>query len=287
MSADQSSRSGSGRSPLYEAQHAAWYERQHLIQAYEKEYGCRLVVLIDLLLPSSITPFEETLYDADPKEDLHVMLATPGGDGETALRLVRQAQSHCAELTVIVPDQAKSAGTLFVLGADHVYLGPTSDLGPVDPQLRLPNGQWSAARAIIAAVDEAERRIQQKPETYVLHASLFSDINALMVQQARDAFARADGQLREALACASGRTESKVAELAEKLRPPLIEDTPSHSAIISPRDAKGFGLPVLEADPADCQWRAIWRLWAKYYVLNAARVYEGRRASVVVPRNPA
>lgn len=68
-----------------------------------------------------------------------------------------------------------------------------------------------------------------------------------MVQQARDAFARADGQLREALACASGRTDSKVAELAEKLRPPLIEDTPSHSAIISPRDAIGFGLPVLEA----------------------------------------
>lgn len=108
-----------------------------------------------------------------------------------------------------------------------------------------------------------------------------------MVQQARDAFARAEGQLREALACASGRTESEVAELAEKLRPPLIEDTPSHSAIISPGDAKGYGLPVLEADPADCQWRAIWRLWAKYNVLNAARVYEGRRASVVVPRNPA
>ena len=287
MSTDQSSRSGSGRSPLYEAQRAAWYERQNLIQAYENEYDCRLVVLIDSLFPNSITPFEETLYDADPKEDLHVMLATPGGDGETALRLVRQAQSRCAKLTVIVPDQAKSAGTLFVLGADRIYLGPTSDLGPVDPQLQLPNGQLAAARAIIAAVDEAERRIQQKPETYALHASLFSDVNALMVQQARDAFARAEGQLREALACASGRTESEVDGLVEELRAPLIEDTPSHRAIISPRDAKGFGLPVLEADPADCQWRAIWRLWAKYYMLNAARVYEGRRASVVVPRNPA
>lgn len=157
----------------------------------------------------------------------------------------------------------------------------------MDPQLRLPNGQWAAARAIIAAVDEAECRIQKNPETYALHASLLSDVNALLVQQARDALARAEGQLREALACASGRTDSKMAELAEKLRAPLIEDTPSHSAIISPGDAKGFGLPVLEADPTDCQWRAIWRLWAKYNVLNAARVYEGRRASVVGPRNPA
>ena len=164
---------------MYEAQRAAWYERQNLIQEYEKEYECRLVVLIDSLFPHSITPFEETLYDADPKEDLHVMLATLGGDGETALRLVRQAQSRCAELTVIVPDQAKSAGTLFVLGADHIYLGPTSDLGPVDPQFQLPNGQLAAARAIIAAVDEAEIRIQKNPETYALHARRCSVTSAL------------------------------------------------------------------------------------------------------------
>ena len=49
-----------------------------------------------------------------------------------------QAQSRCRKLTVIVPDQAKSAGTMFVLGADRVYMGPTSDLGPVDPQFPLP-----------------------------------------------------------------------------------------------------------------------------------------------------
>lgn len=30
------------------------------------------------------------LYDANPDEDLHVMLCTLGGDGETALRLVRK-----------------------------------------------------------------------------------------------------------------------------------------------------------------------------------------------------
>ncbi len=178
------------------------------------------MVLIDSLFASSVTLFEETLYGADSNEDLHVMLATPGGDGETALRLVRQAQSHCAELTVIVPDQAKSAGTLFVLGADHIYLGPTSDLGPVDPQFQLPNGQLAAAKAIIAAVEEAERRIQSHPETYLLHVSMLGDVNALMVQQARDALARADGQLREALACASSRKDAKVNDLASTLHAP-------------------------------------------------------------------
>lgn len=285
MNADHSSLSG--RSPLYEAERAAWYERQTLIQEYEMAHSCRLVVLIDALFPASVTAFEETLYDADPQEDLHVMPATLGGDGETALRLVRQAQSRCADLTVIVPDQAKSAGTLFVLGADHLYLGPTSDLGPVDPQLMLPNGQLAAAKSIIAAVEEAERRVQRSPDTFPLHASLLSDISGLMVQEARDALARADDQLREALACVSSRTNDDVRKLVDVLREPLIEGTPSHRAIISAQDAKGFGLPVQLANPADTQWQAIWRLWAKYSVLNAARVYEGRKASVVVPRNPA
>ena len=130
------------RTPLYEAGHAARYERQGLIRQYQTEYSCRLVVMQDDLFPHSIQLFEETLFDADPQEDLHIMLATQGGDGETALRLIRQAQSRCRELTVIVPDQAKSAGTLFVLGAHHIYMGPTSDLGPVDPQFQQPEAVW-------------------------------------------------------------------------------------------------------------------------------------------------
>ena len=98
------------RSPLYEAQNAGRYQRQQLIREYQEAYQARLVILIGQLFPESVTLFEETLYDADPDNDLHVLLATPGGDGETAIRLVRQAQSRCRELTVIVPDRAKSAG---------------------------------------------------------------------------------------------------------------------------------------------------------------------------------
>lgn len=73
------------RSPLYEAQNAQRYERQFLIREYEEEYNCRFAVLVDTLFSRSITLFEEVLYDADPVQPLHVMLSTPGGDGETAL----------------------------------------------------------------------------------------------------------------------------------------------------------------------------------------------------------
>lgn len=278
----------SARSPFYEARHAPRYERQRLIRDYQEAHGCRLVVLIDTLFPDSVTLFEETLHDADPEQDLHVMLATPGGDGETAIRLARQAQSRCRELTVVVPDQAKSAGTLLAAGAHRILMGPTSDLGPIDPQFPLPDGSLAPGKAIIAAVDEAERRVQENPDTYPLHASLLSNVSALVVQQARNALSRASDQLREALACQPARTDEEVQALATDLQSPLIDDPRSHAASVSADDALKLGLPVQKADPAGDQWQSIWRLWAKYAALGAleppgvTRIYEGQTASYTV-----
>ena len=271
----------SGRSPLYEAHHAPRYERQALIRRYQENHSCRLVVMMGYLFPHSITLFEETVYDANPEDNLHVMLFTLGGDGETALRLVRQAQSRCKELTVIVPDQAKSAGTLFVLGADRILMGPTSDLGPIDPQFQLPSGAFVSGKAIIAAVEDAEKRIQASPDTYPLHASLLNDISALLVQQAKDAIARTDDLLTEALTCVESRDKEQIAALTSKLREPLIQNPQSHGTAISARDAKALGLPVREASSSDPQWQSIWRMWAKYAALNAQAVYEGQTASQI------
>ena len=125
------------QSPLYHAEHSGRYERQALIRQYEKIAEARLVAIVDIIGPWSMTYLEELLYDASPDEDLHLMLDTPGGDGEAAVRMCRSVQARCGELTVIVPNQAKSAGTLLAMGAHSILMGPTSDLGPVDPSCML------------------------------------------------------------------------------------------------------------------------------------------------------
>jgi hypothetical protein len=269
------------QSPLYHAQNAQRYERQSLISTYERTYNCRLVVLIDMLFPYSINLFEDLVYDADPAQDMHLMLSTPGGDGETAVRLVRSAQKRCRELTVIVPDQAKSAGTILALGAHHILLGPTSDLGPIDPQFQIGQGLVSA-KDIIAAVGAAEEAIKANPGTYPLHASLLADLTGLIVQQARSALARSEDIMREALASQPDRSEEDVEELCQKLKQPLIDDPKSHSAILSAPDAIRYGLPVTEADPWSDQWQLLWRLWIKYWSLGN-RAYESVKASELIP----
>ena len=77
------------RSPLFEAQNSSRYERQALIADYEQRSNCRLIVMIGEIFYSGVTILEDIIHDADPGEDLHLMLASPGGDGESAVRLAR------------------------------------------------------------------------------------------------------------------------------------------------------------------------------------------------------
>ena len=268
------------QSPLFQAQHSERYERQQLIANYEAEFDCRLVVVVDTLFDDCITLFEELVYDADPEAALHLMIDSPGGDGEVAVRLLRSAQARCSELVLVVPDQAKSAATLLALGAHKILLGATSDLGPVDPQFAVGKGNLISAKDLIAAVEYAEKAIEAKPETYPLHAALLPDVTGLMVQQARSALDRTSDLMKEALRSHPDRSEEEVERLHKALQEPLLSQR-SHTALFGLREVRAAGLPCVTVDHRSVQWQILWRLWAKYFTLGA-RIYEGRRSSHIL-----
>lgn len=273
------------RTPLFSARHADRYDRQDLIAQYEALTSATLIVVIDTIFPEGITYLEDLLVDSSPDRPLHMLLASPGGDGETAIRMVRSAQDRCSELTVIVPDMAKSAATLMCLGADRILMGPAGDLGPVDAQFQLDGrNDLVAAQEIVRAVETAEERVKNAPETVGLYASLLENVDMLIVEQARSAQARDADLIKIALACAGTREPRTVEHLAKKLIPPLITEAKAHNAVFSAREASKLGLPVTVADPQSDQWRLIWALWARYFAMGCfpngyTIVYEGRRAS--------
>jgi hypothetical protein len=67
-----------------------------------------------------------------------VLLHSPGGDANSAYRLARFLIRHCGGYTVIIPRWAKSAATLFSLGADQIYFGDHAEFGPIDMQIGDP-----------------------------------------------------------------------------------------------------------------------------------------------------
>jgi len=73
--------------------------------------------------------------DVDQKR-LAIMLKTPGGSAETAEKMVEITRHHYKEVYFIVPDYAMSAGTIFCMSGDKIYMDYSSSLGPIDPQLQ-------------------------------------------------------------------------------------------------------------------------------------------------------
>lgn len=170
------------------------------------------------------------------------------------------------------------------MGAHSVLMGPTSDLGPVDPQLYVEKADQPlvSAKDLIAAVDSALEHVQKQPETYALLASLLSDVTYLRYQQAQSAIQRTDELMEAALSSNSDRSIETVRELVKALKGPFITGPKVHGAMLGAREAKEAGLPVLT--PTNEQWETVWRLWTKYFALMRGRtlIYESRSTSQVM-----
>ena len=269
------------QSPLDKARNSSRFERQTLIAYYERLAGCRLIVMIGEIFADSLTYLEDLIYDADSAEDMHLMLASPGGDGETAVRLTRSIQRRCRELTVIVPTEAKSAATLLALGAHHIVMAPFSDLGPVDPQL-WDGENLVAAKDIVAAVDDAVQNVLAEPAAVPIYDRLLANLTAVGVQEARATLNSSYSLLGRALLSNPDRALGEN-QLYEVLKKRLIDLPQTHNELFSSGDAQYAGLSIVDADLKSETWATIWRLWAMYFTLGPNRIiYENRNVSHVL-----
>lgn len=270
--------------PLFFAQNASRYDRQDLIGEYEEAYGCNLVVMIDQITAHSVTLLNECLDSIDCEKPLHLMLRSPGGDPETAIRLIRMCHGASSEFKIVVPEQAKSAATIMALGADKVIMGPTSDLGPIDPQVMVPGRGFVSAKDLIAAYDLALEMVSSSPDTAQLQAVLLGGIDATTVQFGRSALERTSDIARQAISSNPHREPSNIEELCESIRGPLIDDPKVHGAVVGAREATDAGIEIEHLSISDEQWKYIQKIWTRYFVLapvDRQQVYEGLRASQV------
>ncbi|MGI5822281.1 MAG: SDH family Clp fold serine proteinase [Bacteroidales bacterium] len=80
--------------------------------------------------------FIEMLKEDTPGKDrLTVVLNTPGGNAETVEKMVEIIRHHYKEVYFVVPDYAMSAGTIFCMSGDKIFMDYSSSLGPIDPQV--------------------------------------------------------------------------------------------------------------------------------------------------------
>ena len=114
----------------------------------------------------------ESLENRKPK--LSVILDTLGGAIEVVERIVNIIRHHYDEVDFLVPDRAMSAGTVFVMSGDQIFMSYFSCLGPIDPQV-YKNGEFVPALSYL----NQYKRLCEKAESGELNTVEFELVRQL------------------------------------------------------------------------------------------------------------
>ena len=122
-----------------------------------------------------------------PKRKIGIILDSPGGVVEVVERIMEVIRHHYEEVYILVPGRAMSAGTVFAMARDKIYMNYFSCLGPIDPQIE-KDGKLVPALAYLNEYN----RIQKKADEGDLNTAdyaLFSKLDLGEIHQFEHALA--------------------------------------------------------------------------------------------------
>ena len=93
-------------------------------------------------LPELVRDETERIKEENPLNNtLTILLDTQGGLIGSVEKMVDIIRYHYEYVDFIIPRRAMSAGTIFAMSADNIYMDYYSQLGPIDPQFFVA-GEW-------------------------------------------------------------------------------------------------------------------------------------------------
>lgn len=283
------------QTPLYYALEQPRYVRQDLIRTIEARTGRRLIAYIGgpaaIISSFDVPPFVDLLHDVNEGDHLDLMLQTPGGDVDQAERIVLLCRKKIGDkgtFRVVVPDSAKSAGTLIAIAADEIVMGYPSELGPIDPQIEITTASGERMSRPAQSFLDGLQEIVDSVGTGSLSPAYFPLLDKLdpaLIDFCKKALKRSEQFAERFLKQYMLRGKDAQAEqVAKELN--RVEEFLSHGAVIDAARADRLGLKVTALPPGDDLWEAYWRLYCQARLAIAAphqRLYEGRRASLLFP----
>ena len=220
--------------------------RQLLISDLEQALGRKVIVyfaqLNESISPRDADDLSEIIEGVDSK-DIDLIIQTPGGSADAVEKFITVLKLRLNSYRVIVPNVAKSGGTVIAMSSTNILLGVNSELGPIDPQMMITNLGFVPCE-FIAQEDSEQPAIYRK----VADSS---------VQRMR---ILARKVLQNGLL--SDKTEKDTDVLIDKIS---SSDTyKSHGAVIDYDEAKKIGLQVEWLEPTDRIWKLVWLLYCCY-----------------------
>lgn len=285
------------KSPLFEAIHQPRYYRQHIIREIEELTGRRLIVYFGNIVhpassiaPTDVTPFQDLLLDCPANSNIDLLLQTPGGDVDAAEKLVYMLRERANAVRVIVTDRAKSAGTLIALASDSILMSPTSELGPIDPQITItqPDGKQITrpAQSFLDGLDQIKRDvINNQGQLNPAYFPLLSQLDPALLDYCSKAIERAQ-EFAVKWLCKHmlANDHDKAKQIAKRLAD--VDSYRSHGMVIDHTETETLGLSVEHQDIESALWRKLWKLHAAYDLFcqsnSVAKLFESNRVSLAL-----
>ncbi|RLE88573.1 MAG: hypothetical protein DRJ67_01710 [Thermoprotei archaeon] len=190
-----------------------------------------------------------------------IFLHSYGGNASSAYMMIKIFRGIANEIHGYVLTRAKSAATLFMLGTDKIYMGPTSELGPIDPLVTHPVlNAWVPAKAITEALEKVLPSLRVTPEA--------PPLTVLPIDPAHVSFchlALEDSKRYAKLLLEKYNLKNNPGKSDEVART-LAETFPSHDFALDYDVCADIGLNVEKMDINE--WREIWEIYKKMRALS-------------------
>lgn len=240
-------------------------KRQELIADLEesleqiRDEECRVMSHIakESMNAEDVKAFEDMLQSVDDPDVLYLFINSPGGDPETALRIINMCRGRSNHFRAIVPDMAKSAATQVCLGTEEIAMGYNSELGPIDPQIPF-RGEWTAAYTIKDGLEFIEKRARDNPEVPTqIYQAIAQHYDPALLKDAEKAIE----YIRDMATEIAGNMFDDDEE-AEECVESLLELEP-HAKSINPDEAEEMGLEIFDIRQHEELWSKVWELYIR------------------------
>ncbi len=116
---------------------------------------------------------------------IDVIIQSPGGFAEAAEMLAHILHTEFNHVRFIVPHSAKSAATMLCLSGNEILMYPSSELGPIDPQIS--GTVTGPAQSIIDGFNEIKKSVDTEKKLNGAFIPLLNKMDVATIQRCQNA----------------------------------------------------------------------------------------------------
>lgn len=171
--------------------------RKKLIKKIQDETGRKLLIYVSdinfkgdhrdsMIVDEDRPAFIDLIESIKEGENVDLLIETPGGRIEIVEDFVYMLRKRFKRVRFIVPNIAKSAGTIMVMSGDEILMDYTSTLGPIDAQIT-SRGKSFAAQAFLEGLKKIVKEAEEKNMLERAYIPILQNVSPAEIQACEDA----------------------------------------------------------------------------------------------------